>query len=367
MTEQTEEDVIKLPVEELHFDSHNPRLAEFGIADKTEDEILNILWDAMDVRELVMSMAASGFFQHEALIVAEENGKKIVIEGNRRLAALKAILGLCEVGENWSIPEISSERKAEMRVVPAIISTRAESWRFLGFKHVNGAAKWTSYAKAQYIAHVHENYSQSLEAIANQIGDRFGTVRRLFCGLMVLRQAERTKVYNLDNRYNKRLAFSHLYTGMGYEGFREFLGLDRGEPESQEPVPEDKLKQLGEICTWLYGDKTQERQPVVRSQNPYLRQLNQILTHREAVTILRETGNFDQAFEATRPSAELFESSLVKTKQELQNAKAHLAEGYDKSESLLRTAGSVANLADSIYTEMDNMTNPRPKNSRVSD
>jgi hypothetical protein len=48
---------------ELHFDRDNPRLAEYGITAKTpEDEILTILWEQMDVRELVQSIAASGFF-----------------------------------------------------------------------------------------------------------------------------------------------------------------------------------------------------------------------------------------------------------------------------------------------------------------
>src|SRR5581483_2003902 len=85
--------VIGIKPVELHFDPHNPRLAEYGIDDATdENEILKVLWDAMDVRELVQSIAASGFFPHEALIVAQEGGKSVVIEGNRRLAAVKILL-----------------------------------------------------------------------------------------------------------------------------------------------------------------------------------------------------------------------------------------------------------------------------------
>ena len=55
--------VTSMKPDELHFDWKNPRMAEFGITQNTSDNfILRILWDAMDVRELIMSISASGFF-----------------------------------------------------------------------------------------------------------------------------------------------------------------------------------------------------------------------------------------------------------------------------------------------------------------
>ena len=87
-----EDTIIKqVKADDLHFDLKNPRLVEFqGL--KSEDEILNVLWKNMDIGELVMSILASGFFESEALYVVKEDDKYIVIEGNRRLAAIKAIL-----------------------------------------------------------------------------------------------------------------------------------------------------------------------------------------------------------------------------------------------------------------------------------
>ena len=68
---------------QLHFDSKNPRLVEFiGLND--ENAILNILWKNMDVDELVMSILANGFFESEALYVAVEDGRHVVVEGNRQ-------------------------------------------------------------------------------------------------------------------------------------------------------------------------------------------------------------------------------------------------------------------------------------------
>jgi len=76
--------------------------------------------------------------------------------------------------------KLSADALNKLKELPAIISNRKESWRYLGFKHVNGPAKWSSYAKAAYIAEVHRDYKVSLADIANQIGDRHNTVQRLY-------------------------------------------------------------------------------------------------------------------------------------------------------------------------------------------
>src|SRR5262249_25715219 len=155
------------PVRDLLFDTENPRLAEYGVTKSTsEDEILAILWEAMDVKELVQSIAASGYFPHEPLIVVERGNKYIVIEGNRRLAAVKVLRSDSLAQQHgWDIPHISKAAKDKLEYLPVIVSTRKDSWRPLGFKHVNGPAKWSSYAKATFIAEVHRDYRVKLEDI----------------------------------------------------------------------------------------------------------------------------------------------------------------------------------------------------------
>jgi hypothetical protein len=358
-----------LPTKDLHFDRSNPRLAEYGVMQHdSDDEIMKILWDAMDVRELVQSIAASGFFKHEPLIVAEEKGKHVVIEGNRRLAAVKVLLhDKIAKANGWEVPRVSKELQSDLEKLPAIISTRSDSWRYLGFKHVNGPAKWTSYAKAQYIAEVHRTYEVSLADIADQIGDRHRTVQRLYRGLMVIDQAERAKVYDREDRFRQRLAFSHLYTGLDYEGISAFLSLKQEDEETENPVPKSKLKELGELCLWLYGSKSQKFSPLVESQNPDLRRLNAVLTSREAIAALRAGTDLAKAFEISRPPSAVFEEALLAAKRELTTARAHLTTGYDKSEALLRIAGSVAEMADDIYREMERKQDPGKKSPRLTE
>jgi hypothetical protein len=353
MIENSKATFIK--VGDLHFDYSNPRLAEYGIVASTpEPEILKTLWDAMDVRELVQSISASGFFPHEPLIVAREDGENIVIEGNRRLAAVKVLFAPRLSEENgWEVPKLPEAALNKLKELPVIISDRKESWRYLGFKHVNGPAKWSSYAKAAYIAVVHQKYKVSLADIANQIGDRHNTVQRLYRGLMVLEQAERTKVYDREDRFRQRLAFSHLYTGLDYEGIGSFINVAPKEKETDEPVPKNKLKELGELCVWLYGSKKEKQLPVVESQNPDLRQLNAVVSNRESVAALRAGVGLAKAFEMSRPPTAVFEEALLAAKRELMTVRSNLTTGYDDSEALLKIAGTVAEMADDIYKEME--------------
>ncbi len=362
------EGIKLLPTDNLHFDSRNPRLAEYGIAETSSDEdIISLLWDTMDIEELVQSITSSGYFPHEPLIVIEENGKKVVIEGNRRLAAVKALLlgPASSKDKGWKVSKLDEQSLSNLKNLPARISPgREASWRYLGFKHVNGLAKWTSYAKAKYIADVHREYGIPLEDIARQIGDGHKTVQRLYRGLVVLEQAERKKVYDRENRFHKRFSFSHLYTGLGYEGVTEFLSLESVDPENPEPVPGDKIEKLGELCVWLYGDKKREIPPVVKKQNPHLRQLDEVLKSKEAVTALRGGKELSLALELGRPPEAVLQESLHKAKHELQRARGYMTTGYDGSEELLRVAVTIADLADDIYREMELKKSPAARRNR---
>lgn len=352
-----------MKVSNLEFDRENPRLAEFDLNIKSTDaEVIKVLWDAMDVKELVLSIAASGFFPHEPIIVSSENGKNIVIEGNRRLAAVKAILDP-ELAQalNADIPDITEEAKLALQELPIVFDTRKSAWRYLGFKHVNGPAKWSSYAKSQYIAKVHGDFGFPLEEIARQIGDTHNTVQRLFRGLMVIEQAERMKVFSRDDRWRSHFSFSHLYTGLSYPGISSFIGLRPESEEDEEPVPAENKKELGELCLWLYGSKRENKQPVIGTQNPHLRYLDAVVSNNEAIAALRRGQDISVAYEISRPSSNVFEEALLASKRELQKARGLLTTGYDGSEQLLRIAADAADLAYDLYEEMERKRNPRPR------
>lgn len=86
-------DAQPVAVGDLYLDPKNPRLVggDYSVSDQAE--IVRKLWEEFNVGEIVDSILASNsFWKHEPLIAARENGKLIVVEGNRRLAAVKILL-----------------------------------------------------------------------------------------------------------------------------------------------------------------------------------------------------------------------------------------------------------------------------------
>ena len=345
---------------DLEFDHENPRLIGYGIQKATsEREIIELLWNEMSVDEVAMSIASNGFFPHEPIIVAKEQGKWVVIEGNRRLAAVRTLSDVKLHAEFASDIKLAKGVLEQISTLPVIVSTRKDSWQYLGFRHVNGPARWGSFAKASYIAQVHNEYDIPLSKIASQIGDKHRTVQRLYRALMVLNQARKERVYNIEDRSKSHLSFSHLYTGLDYEGFQEYLALSSEESETKEPVPKSHFTNLKEVLIWLFGSKKNNVEPLIRSQNPDLRNLDRVLKSKEARHALRQGTSLSDAVILAAPAPHRLEESLLEAKKQVSSARGLVSEAYKGEEELLRLAGTVANLSDDLYKEMESKASKR--------
>ena len=346
-------EIIHLRADELSFDTENPRMVEFNITSTTsEEKILSLLWDNMAVDEIVMSILAHGFFPMEAIYVVVENGKNVVVEGNRRLAAVKSILHPDKVSGRRTekfLPNITASKISELeKGLPVImLENREAAWRYIGFKHVNGAAKWGSYAKAQYIYLVHTDYGKSLEEIAEQIGDTNYTVKKLYQGLMVIKEAERRIGFQTEDTYSERIYFSHLYTALGYEGFKRYLDIQL-EDDGNINIPKEQTEHLKDVMIWLYGSRSNDVKPIVRTQNPDLRRLDAVLGSKEATYALHSDASLDEAYEIAQGGAHVLMEALIKAKLAVQKALAN-SSSYEGDEENLKIAGTIANTADTLY------------------
>lgn len=351
-----------IQVRDLHFDPQNPRLRAAGINARDEDAVIEVLWKEMAADEVALSIAANGFFQYEPLFAANEGGRLHVIEGNRRLAAvriltdpkLRAKLGATD------LPEISAEAKGKLTTLPVIICKRDELWQFIGFKHINGPQSWQSYSKAHYIAWVHNELGIPLDVIARRIGDQHRTAGRLYDGLMTLEQAEDAGVFDREDRQKKHFAFSHLYTGLSYPGIRGFLGLPTEERviAKKRPVPKAKERQLGELMIWLFGSKKENKQPVVVSQNPDLRNLDEVL-HSDAGTVaLRKGLPLEVSLEISKGDDRVFREAIIEAKLNLQKARGTVLTGYAGERDLLESVREIQRISEALLVDMDRSSAP---------
>ena len=354
--------VTSVPVEWLALDNKNPRL--IGVDSDTNDiEIIAQLYRSEDLAELLQSIAANGYLDIEPLIVLEENGRLLVLEGNRRLAAIRLFreASLSKRVSDYArirvtLPDIPDEYRKTLDYVSVYrVASREDARSFIGFKHINGAAKWESYAKAKFAADWYRVGGISLDNIANRIGDKHDTVKRMVNAIYVLEQAQEAELFHIDDRVNPRFNFSHLYTALSRSPYMQFLGLEStwsSYDPTPNPVPEEGVERLSELFRWIYGSKEESVEPVVRSQNPDIKNLGQVLVSAEGLAVLRATGSLSEAHASTQPADRKFSEALLRARQEIREASNSLR-GFDgRDVSLVDIAEDICETALALYDRM---------------
>ena len=145
-TRTTERDTTDfVSPEELHFDLSNPRFAD-AEPFATEEDIVRYLTQHVDVDELLQSIRSAGYVDFEPLIVQRES--RIVLEGNRRLAALRLLSDASLRSKlRVPLPEVDDPKALPDRVRVKWVDNRTDARAFIGFKHINGPFKWDALAK----------------------------------------------------------------------------------------------------------------------------------------------------------------------------------------------------------------------------
>jgi hypothetical protein len=276
---------FKVSTKLLSFDTDNPRFAGDSTSPKKDVDVVKELIESADIAELLQSIASNGYIDIEPLIVKPSGQKFIVYEGNRRLAAIRLLTDETLRQEcGISVPPMSKDLlKTLNEVTVYAVSKREEARDFIGFKHINGPHRWDALAKARFAADwfkSEQSNGVTIPDIAQRLGDRHDTVRRLVNGIFVLDQAKKARIFDVSDRSPGRaFAFSHLYTALTRPGFQEFLGLPeswRSSDPVPNPVPKENLDNLKKVLVWLYGSREDNIPPVVLSQNPHIKQLTRL-------------------------------------------------------------------------------------------
>ncbi|RCK70407.1 hypothetical protein DT076_07095 [Desertihabitans brevis] len=336
----------ELLVSSLKLDLKNPRMPDKQFA--SEEEALEFLVDVGSLEELVQSIALSGWVDVEPLIVLRETNE--VIEGNRRLAALR-LIGDPERAEalGISVPTPLHENAQPETVSTWVVNTRAEARDFIGFKHINGPFKWDSYAKARYAAMWLEEEKADVRHVARRLGDTHRTVARLINGYTVLRQAE---ALGFDREaIPGRFAFSHLYTALSRPDYRDFLGLpDDAELFGKNPVDAKHRENLTLLMGFLYGGE--DLKPVIRSQNPDLKRLMQVLPNRTALAMLRANRNLDEAHAVVEDKGQLFADAVFALSTSAGRTSALIGNYEGGDDELEKIVESISRTVRSVLTAM---------------
>lgn len=343
-------DIEHYPPSDLYLDPQNPRIGLEEFCLKDQQKILRWLWRNKSVNELVDSILENGYWEHEELFATREDGRLVVVEGNRRLAACK-IISDSDLRETLRIQlhkEPSEEVLKSIDKLPVILALREDLWSFVGFKHVNGPQTWDSIAKAEYVYNLRRDYGLSLAEIAAGIGDRHETVTRLYRGYVVLRQAQNDLFFDTSQAQQPRFPFSHLWTALGYVSIRDYLGVSPETLEDDNPVRREQLPKLQNLMNWLFGDKSQNIERKVRRQNPDLRNLAKALETSKGVDSLESGSLLSTALNASLGDSYLFRNALVRADNSAREAMQFVSTGFNSERELVETVKSLYKQAKSL-------------------
>lgn len=132
-------------LDDLRLDQQNPRinfkLMSRGISNPSQEELVKLLWEDEDVKNLKRSIQTTGGLV-EAVIIQGSDGT--VLEGNCRTACLRKLME--------EFPEDRRWQKVRARILPAGVDRQSINV-LLGELHIAGKNQWRPFEQA---AHLYE-------------------------------------------------------------------------------------------------------------------------------------------------------------------------------------------------------------------
>lgn len=332
-------------VDDLYLDPTNPRLGRrVASAKLAQDKVLDAMKD-WTLDELATSFLESGYWPQEAVIVVREplygTERIVVVEGNRRLAALKLLKQAFDgapSSSRWRELILGQELpKHFFDEIPYIeVASRKDVSAYLGFRHVTGIKEWNPAEKAQYIAKLIEEENLSYDDVRRKIGSKTPTVRQHYIAYRLLLQMDDHDEIDVDRVEEK---FSVLYLSLRTAGAQKFLDINiQATPEqARQPVPPGHLQNLANFSKWLFGDKKAE--PLF-TDSRFVDSFGTILESDDAVEYLERTDN--PRFELAFRKAGLGEASIIEyvgiaaDNVQLALQEAHIHKRSDKVQKAVR-------------------------------
>jgi hypothetical protein len=311
-------DIVRIASDQLHFDPKNPRFYRLNNASE-DQQVIEEMLDDESVLDLMASIGQKGYFEGEPLLVTREDGKLIVLEGNRRLAAVKLLNGQFQPPPRRSA-SVAEQRSAAVEPPPTLLPCimypdRRASMRYLGYRHITGIKEWDSLSKAQYLASLWQEFyadkgkADLLRTLARDIGSRSDYVGQLLTGLRLYQTAQDKKFFDLPMQ-SKDVEFSYLTTALNYGKINDWLGLSGRDDFEMPSLDQSRLKQL---FGWFFPKDRQGHTIIGESRK--IGELADIVGSTDAVTMLEKTGDLATAYLYSEGPQQALKAALEQARQ----------------------------------------------------
>lgn len=150
--------------------------------------------------ELKKSIMANGYVPMERIIVVPYKYKDdtyLVIEGNRRVAALKSLL---QENEESVVELKQSDVNSFSKIPCAVLETDEASLShagrvIMGIRHIAGPKEWGAYQQAQLVLELHDSEGYDFKNIGEHLGISTVEVARRYRAMKALKTMEEDDLY----------------------------------------------------------------------------------------------------------------------------------------------------------------------------
>ena len=246
---------IDLRIDQIYLDPNNPRfldrdwdyISEDNIEDDTvQNAVMHKMRVNYGIDKLASNIKLNGFLKIDRIIVQKISNSEdgyVVLEGNRRISAIKLIHEQLETDSRIDDNVLDSITNIEC--LEYVGQNPEAAWIFQGLRHISGITDWPPFNKAKLLV----DQMQSEDLSLTQVGERFGispyAAGQWMRGYKAYEQANRESDYIQELDMRSYPYFQEIF-GKSSTGIREWLEWDE-----RDGVFQNKLN-LNEFIGWLY-------------------------------------------------------------------------------------------------------------------
>lgn len=139
------------------------------------------------IRDLITSFKENGYLSVDQIQVKPlANNKYLVLEGNRRISALKALR--TDYLNHLDIGKLDKSIFSNVPVVTYSDNSESDFYVLTGLKHIEGNKKWPTVNQAQLVSDLVNKYNLSEDEVISKLGTSKIKVRRYIRTLSLIRQ-----------------------------------------------------------------------------------------------------------------------------------------------------------------------------------
>ena len=329
--------VKSVSIDQLYFDPNNYRLLNETRYSKVNDN--NIIDELVqkrtfgilcgskneNIKDLLESFRANGYLPVDQIQVKSlGNDKYLVLEGNRRTAALKTL----KIDYDVHAIDLGNFDKTIFESIPVVMYEGAENeiqhLIVMGLKHISGNKKWGEWNQAQFIRTLYDSGNYNEDEICSSIGIDKTSLRRSMRALYFIDQYKKS---DYGDQFNDSMypLFREIIT---YPVLRNWLGWNDNVYQAYNDINRERLFSL------------LSREIEIEDGSDNLKILIEpAITKREEIRTLAKFVEDEKAMEvleSRRNVAEAYNISKAGVKEQLQQPIQHTIDMFESNVSAIK-------------------------------